>query len=204
MRFRLLTLTATVFALVLTLAAPAAASTPLVEFTDNGFVPSSVVLDAIRLNVGASLDIHNSSSQNVVFCEQVSGTCGFAAVGQDSGWEFDAADTTMITTPQFPNAHLIVGVPMHLEAASRAGITVRWTSHAVPDPSAPSRFDVQWRHDTSENHPRWRDFAVQTTNVEGTFAPPHPGHYAFRSRLCDNFGLLVFCSLWSPELEVHV
>src|SRR5947208_4079085 len=72
MRFRLLTLTATVFALVLTLAAPAAASTPLVEFTDNGFVPSSVVLDEIRLNVGASLDIHNSSSQNVVFCEQVS------------------------------------------------------------------------------------------------------------------------------------
>src|SRR2546421_12948765 len=100
MRFRLLTLTATVFSLVLTLAAPAAASTPLVEFTDNGFVPSSVVLDAIRLNVGASLDIHNSSSQNVVFCEQVSGTCGFAAVGHGSGGGFDAARTTTVPTPE--------------------------------------------------------------------------------------------------------
>jgi hypothetical protein len=204
MRLRLLTLTSTVLAIALTIAAPVAASTPPVAFTDNGFVPSSVVLDAIRLNVGASLDIHNGSTQNVVFCEQASGTCSFTTVGQDSGWEFDAADTTMITTPQFPNAHLMVGVPMQLEAASRAGITVRWTSHALPDPSAPSRFDVQWRKVASGTHPRWQDFAVQTTSVEGTFAPPHPGHYAFRSRLCDTFGGLVFCSLWSPELEVRI
>jgi hypothetical protein len=175
-----------------------------VELTDSGFVPSSVVLDEIQLNVGSSLTIHNASSQDVVFCEQVSALCGFAPAGADSGWEFDAAQTDVISTPQFPQAQLLVGVPMHLEAATRTAITVRWVSHAAPDETSPSRFDIQWRHDTSKKNPRWHDLAVHTANVEATFVPPHPGHYAFRARLCDSFADLDSCSLWSPELNARV
>jgi hypothetical protein len=189
---------------VLAFATPVGAATQLVDFTDNGFVPAAVVLDAIQLNAGASLAIHNASSQDAMFCEQVSGECGFASIGVDSGWEFDAAETTVISTPQFPQAQLLVGVPMRLEGATRAGITVRWDSHPTPDQTSPSRFDVQWRQDTSEQHPRWHDFAAETANVVGTFVPPHPGHYVFHARVCDNFGGLVFCSMWSPELKTRV
>jgi hypothetical protein len=189
---------------VLAFATPVGAAKPLVELTDNGFVPSAVVLDAIQLHVGAPVAIHNASSQDVAICEQVSGLCLDVPIGVDSGFEFDAAETTVITTPQFPQAQLLVGVPMRLEGATRAGITVRWVSHATPVLTAPSRFDVQWRQDTSEQHPRWHDFAVETANVVGTFVPPHPGHYAFRARLCDNFAGRVPCSMWSPELKTRV
>jgi hypothetical protein len=94
---------------------------------------------------------------------------------------------------------------MHLEAATRAGITVRWSSHAAPDETAPVRFDVQWRTGTGEEPGQlWHDFAVQTANVAATFVPPHPGHYAFRARLCENVSGLFFCSLWSPKLHTRV
>jgi hypothetical protein len=205
MTFRLV-LSAILVPTVFAFATPVGAATPLVEFTDNGFVPAAVVLDAIQLNAGASLAIHNASSQDVTFCEQVSGLCQGVSSGGDSGFGFDAAETTVISTPQFPQARLVVGVPMRLVGATRAGITVRWVSHPTPDPdeTAPARFDVQWRQDTSERHPRWHDFAAETANVVGTFVPPHPGHYVFRARLCDNFGGLVSCSMWSPELKTRV
>jgi hypothetical protein len=205
MRLRLLTATVMVVATVLALATPAAAGSQLVEFTDKRFVPSSVVLDPIQLNTGSSLAIHNGSSQDVVFSEQPSGLSSFTPKGVTSGWEFDAAGTYGISSPQVPRSHLMVGVPMHLEAVTRAGITVRWSSHAAPDETAPVRFDVQWRTGTGEEPGQlWHDFAVQTANVAGTFVPPHPGHYAFRARLCENASGLFFCSLWSPNLHTRV
>ncbi|HEY7138323.1 MAG TPA: hypothetical protein VIB48_24925 [Acidimicrobiia bacterium] len=200
MRFRLPALAVVVVTAISLAGSSLGAATPMVTLTDAGFAPATVLVDAVRLNVGATLAVHNASSQSVVLCEQVSSTCGFAPVGQDSYWEFDAAETTTLTTPQFPQAKLVVEVPLSLESASRAGITVRWSSHATPDPSAPSRFDVQWRRAAPRRHPRWHDLEVATVDVAGTLVPRHPGRYVFRARLCD-LGAIVVCSGWSPELH---